>query len=50
MVHPINKRREETGLFYTLFEEFRNYENKFVFFYLSSSFSKSSLILKRIAC
>lgn len=28
-VHPINQRREEVGLFYTLFEDLRNDQNKF---------------------
>jgi len=28
-VHPINARREEVGLFYTLFNDLRNDENKF---------------------
>ena len=28
-VHPINEKREEAGLFYTLFEDLRNDEKKF---------------------
>jgi len=28
-VHPINARREEVGLFNTLFNDLRNYENNF---------------------
>lgn len=28
-VHPINERREQVGLFYTLFEDLRNDESKF---------------------
>lgn len=28
-VHPINQRREDVGLFYTLFEDLRNDERKF---------------------
>jgi hypothetical protein len=27
LVHPINARREEVGLFYNLFNDFRNDEN-----------------------
>lgn len=28
-VHPINQRREEVGMFYTLFEDLRNDDRKF---------------------
>jgi hypothetical protein len=47
-VHPINQRREEVGLFHTLFEELRADENKFFnYFRMSaSSFDELSALLK----
>jgi hypothetical protein len=29
-IHPINEKREEVGLFYTLFQDLGKYEKKFV--------------------
>lgn len=47
-VHPINKRREEVGAFYTLFPDLRNDEEKFFnYFRMSiSSFDELHNLLK----
>ncbi|CAH1998914.1 unnamed protein product [Acanthoscelides obtectus] len=42
-VHPINERREETGLFHTLFEDLRNDEKKFFNYFRMSMASFDEL-------
>lgn len=42
-VHHINARREEVGLFYTLFNDLRNDENKFLNYFRMSSASFDKL-------
>ncbi|XP_068082720.1 uncharacterized protein [Anabrus simplex] len=42
-VHPINQRREEVGLFYTLFEDLRNDENNFFNYFRMSIASYDEL-------
>jgi hypothetical protein len=39
LVHPINARREEEGLFYNLFNDLRNNENKFFSYFRMSNAS-----------
>ncbi|XP_018328718.1 protein ANTAGONIST OF LIKE HETEROCHROMATIN PROTEIN 1-like [Agrilus planipennis] len=42
-VHPINQKREEVGLFYTLFEDLRNDERKFFNYFRMSAGSFDEL-------
>ncbi|KDR11617.1 hypothetical protein L798_13943 [Zootermopsis nevadensis] len=46
-VHPINQRRVEIGVFYTLFEELRRDENNF-FNYFRMSISSIDELLGRL--